>query len=92
MAPAFWFTVQVGHRRIPIPIGLFLPFALALDLVALVALSLYGVWKRAPVLLRIGVSFFLSRLTLALLLHGGQFKICVRDKGDPVRIHGGWNS
>jgi hypothetical protein len=87
---AFWLTVQAGSRRIRIPLLFLLPLALAADLAALAVLSAWGVWKRSGLLLRLGRGFFLSRLTLALLLHGGRFCVGVRDQGQLVRVHGGW--
>jgi len=91
MTPAFWLTVQIGKRRIPIPLVLLFPFSLALDTLALVALSVYGALKKQALFLRIGSGFYLSRLTVALILYGGRFKIGIHDKKDVVRIFGGLN-
>lgn len=89
MALSFWFTVQIGRRRIPIPLVLLLPFALLLDALALVFLCIYGVRKRPIRFLKIAAGFHLSRLTLALLLYGGRFRVGVRDKNKTVRVFGG---
>ena len=89
MAPAFWLTVQIGKRRIPIPLVLLFPFSLVLDTLALVILSVYGVLRKQPLFLRIGSGFYLCRLTVALILYGGRFKIGIHDKKDIVRIFGG---
>lgn len=91
MAPAFWFTLQIKGRRIPIPLVLLLPLALLLDLLALAALCVVGIWKRKILLPRIGMGFYLSKLILGLILWGGRFRIGVRDQQQLIRIHGGWN-
>lgn len=90
MAPAFWFTLQIKGRRFPIPLVVLLPVALLLDLVALVALCLVGIWKRIALLPRIGLRFFLTRLILGLILWGGNFRIGVNEGQPVVRLHGGW--
>ena len=89
MAPSFWLTVQFGQRRIPIPLLLLFPFALVLDTLTLIVLSVYGVWKKAAHFLRIAAGFHLSRLTIALLLYGGRFRVGIRDGNETVRIFGG---
>ncbi len=90
MAPAFWFTIQVKRRRIPVPLVLVLPLALLLDGVALAALCAVGLWKRMALLPRIGLGFYLTRLTLGLMLWGGDFRIGVNEGQPVVRLHGGW--
>lgn len=90
MAPAFWFTLQIKGRRIPIPLVLVLPVALLLDGVALAALCAVGIWKRRALLPRIGLGFYLTRLTLGLMLWGGNFRIGVNEGQPVVRLHGGW--
>lgn len=91
MAAAFWFTFQIKDRRFPIPLVLVLPVALLLDLLALVALCVVGIWKRKALLPRIGMGFYLSKLTLGLILWGGRFRIGIRDQQQLLRIHGGWS-
>ena len=92
MEPAFWLTVQIGQKRIiPIPLVLLFPFALVLDTLALIVLSVYGVWKNASLFLKIGSGFYLSRLTIALILYGGRFRIGIRNGKKTVRIFGGLN-
>jgi hypothetical protein len=88
--PAFWFTVQVGGRRIPVPLLLALPLALAADLLALVALIILGLIRKQRLFLRLATGFLLSRLTLALILYGRRFQISVRDRDQRVRIAGRW--
>ena len=90
MAPAFWFTLQIKGRRIPIPLVLLFPVALLLDVLALVALCAIGIWKKNALLPRIGMGFYLSKLVLGLMLWGGRFRIGIRDQQQFVRIHGGW--
>lgn len=91
MAPAFWFTFQIKGRRIPIPLVLLLPLALLLDLLALAALCVGGIWKKNALFLRIGMGFYLSKLILGLILWGGRFRIGIRDQQQLIRIHGGWS-
>lgn len=90
MAPAFWFTLQIKGRRISIPLLLLLPLALLLDLLALVALCVVGVWKKRALFIRLSTGFFLSRLTLGLMLWGGNFRIGVNEGQPVVRLYGGW--
>jgi len=91
MSPVFWFTIQVGQRRVPIPIVLLLPLMLVIDILALIGLSIYGVWKRASLFLKLATGFYLFRFTLTFILYGGHFRIGVHDKNEMVRIFGGWN-
>ena len=90
MAPAFWFTLQVKGRRLPIPLVLVLPLALLLDLLGLAVLCAVGIWKKCALFPRLGLGFFLTRLTLALMLWGGRFRIGVNEGQPVVRLHGGW--
>ena len=91
MALAFWFTFQIKDRRVPLPLPLLLPLALLLDVLALVALCAIGIWKKNALFLRIGMGFYLTKLTLGLMLWGGRFRICVNEAQPGVRIHGGWS-
>lgn len=90
MRPVFWFTIQVGQKRIPIPVVLLLPFMLVLDILALVGVSVYTLWKRTTLYLKLGTGFFFFRFTLNFVLYGGHFRIGVHDKNEMVRIFGGW--
>ena len=90
MSPAFWFTIQVGTLRVPVPLLLFLPLALLVDTLAMVVLLVVAQVKRQALFLRLATAFALSRLTLALLLHGGGLRLRVRDGRQRVSIHGGW--
>ena len=91
MVPSLWLTIQIGSRRIPIPLVLLFPFALVLDTLILIALSVYGAWKKQPLFPKIGSGFYLSRLTIALILYGGRFRVSIRDENETVRIFGGLN-
>lgn len=90
MGMAFWFTVQVGSRRIPIPLLIVLPLLLLLDILAFLLLVPYGIWKKERLFLDLGSGFVFTRLTLGLILHGGGFRIRVRDGKDRVLLGGGW--
>ena len=92
MGMAFWFTVQVGSRRIPIPLLIVLPLLLLLDILAFLLLVPYGIWKKEQLFLDLGAGFVLSRLALGLMLYGGGFKIRVRDGESRVTVGGGWLS
>ena len=62
-----------------------------LDLLTIVALTAYGTRFRTAAPLLVGVSLPLTRLLVALLLHGGRLNIRVRDGGrNAVRLFGGW--
>ena len=61
-----------------------------MDCVALVALLIAAQVRRQVFLLRLATAFLLSRLVLALLLHGGGLCIRVRDGAQRISIHGGW--
>lgn len=90
MGLAFWFTVQVGNRRIPIPLLIVLPLLLLLDILMLLLLAPYGIWKKERLFLDLGAGFVLTRLTLGLILYGGGFRISVRDGEDQILLGGGW--
>ena len=90
MRLAFWFTVEVGRWRIPVPLLLGLPLTLVIDLVALVALTVVGIIRKQELLVRLGVQFLLSRLIVALMLNGGRLRISVQEGDQRVRIFGGW--
>ena len=90
MGTAFWLTVQVGRRLIPVPLLLLLPFGLLLDILGLIALTIYC-WRKKPALLpALSAGFFITRLLVNLLLHGGRLKVNVRDGKSRVRVFGGW--
>ena len=90
MGLAFWFTVQIGKRRVPIPLLIVLPLLLLLDILAFILLVSYGTWKKERLFVDIGAGFVLSRLAFGLILYGGGFRICVRDGEHRVRVGGGW--
>ena len=88
MGVALWFTVQVGERRIPIPLIFTLPLLLLLDVLVLFGLTFYGAVKKDSRLVTIASGFWLSRLAIGLILFGGGFNIRIRDGGSEVRISG----
>ena len=90
MRLAFWFTVEAGRWRVPVPLLLGLPLTLVIDLVALVALTVVGIIRKQELLVRLGVQFLLSRLIVALMLNGGRLRISVQEGDQRVRIFGGW--
>jgi hypothetical protein len=90
MGTAFWLTIRVGKKHIPIPLVLLLPVMLLIDMIGLLVLLVFWIWKKKDLYLNIGTGFYLSRLILGLMLWGGRFRIRVQDKGDMVDIYGGW--
>ena len=79
MWPAFWFTIRVGGVRVPVPLLLLLPLVVVFDVLALLVLVPVGIWGRRGVLLRVGLSFVLSRLVLGLVVFGRGLRIQVQD-------------
>ena len=90
MRTAFWFTVQIGRRTIPIPLLLLLPLALLLDLLLLVGATVYAAVRQQWTPLLVGSQLPLSRLVLNLMLHGGRLGINVGDGDNRVSLFGGW--
>ena len=90
MGTAFWLTIRIGDRRIPIPLVPLLPFVLLLDILGTAVLLVFSILKRKALFLRIGLGFYLTRLVLTLILWGGRLKIRVQDEGSPVSVSGGW--
>ena len=90
MGSAFWLTVQTPKKSIPIPIVLLLPFALLLDILALIVLLVYAAVKRDTRLLGLSFRFVLTRLLAALILYGGPFSLRVREKGKTMGLSGGF--
>ena len=90
MMPAFWFTIHVNKIRIPIFLPIVMPLFLALEIIAFIPMIIIAVIKKNPFLLRIGTGFYLSRLFLALILHGRKLEVKVCDNNARVRIAGNW--
>ena len=91
MKTAFWFTVQVGRRRVSLPLLILLPLTPLLDALVVVGLTVYSIRARSASPTRVGATLPLTRLVVTLLLYGGGLNIRVRDYGqDEVRLFGGW--
>jgi len=90
MIPALWFVVKVNKLRIPIPLFLFFPLALALELIAFVPLLVFAIIKKRFLFVRLAFGFYLSRLMLALILYGRRFQVKVCDNNSRIRIAGKW--
>jgi hypothetical protein len=88
MSPTFWLTIRVGGKRIPLPLLLILPLALVAEILALLPVVIYAIWRKQTLPLKLVSRFCLSRLMLVLILHGGKFNISVCDGPDRVRVGG----
>ncbi|NKB65724.1 MAG: hypothetical protein GKR89_01565 [Candidatus Latescibacteria bacterium] len=90
MGTAFWFTIQVGQRTIPVPLLVLLPLAFLLDVLLLIGSIVYVALQRHWTPLLVALQLPLSRLVLNLLLHGGRLGVNVRDGKNRVSLFGGW--
>ena len=88
MNPTFWLTIRVKGRRIPLLLPLILPFTLAMEILALIPLAIYAIRKEEALPLKVVSRFYLSRLMLVLMLHGGGFRVKVCDGDNRVGIGG----
>ena len=79
MWPALWLTVQVGRRRVPVPLLVVYPLVLVLDVLTLLILVPVGLCTRHRVLSAVGARFVLSRLVLGLIVHGRGLCVRIRD-------------
>ena len=77
MNPTFWLTVQIGKKRISLPIPLIFFLALVIEILALLPLTVYAIRKKEPLLRKLATSFYLSRLTFILIFYGHGLKIRV---------------
>lgn len=89
MKPTLWLTIRVGGKRIPLPLFLILPLALIAEILAILPLTIYAIWKKQVLPLKLVIRFSLSRLMLVLLFHGGSFGVNVCDGDDKVYVGGG---
>ena len=88
MSPAFWFTVRVKDRRIPIPLFIIFPIVLAIEILAILPLAIYAIKKKETLPFKVVSRLCLSRLILALMVHGGAFRVSICDGNDRVRVGG----
>ncbi len=88
MSPTFWLTIRIKGRRIPLLLPLILPLVLVAEILAILPMAIYAVWKKEAIPLKLVSGFYLSRLMIAFILHGGRFNISVCEGTDRVRIGG----
>ena len=88
MSPAFWLTIRVEKRRSFIPLPLVLPLILLLEIAAILPAVIYALSRKDPLPLKLVLGFYLSRLMLILVIHGGSFVVKVCDDNDKVQIAG----
>ena len=88
MNTAFWLTIQVEEKRISLPLLIILPLAFAIEILAILPITIYAIVKKEKFLFKLAYGFYLSRLMLAFILHGRRFKIGVYENGKKVRIVG----
>lgn len=88
MSPTFWLTIRVSKRRIPIPLFIIFPIVLVIEILALLPLAIYAIWKKQTLPLKVVSRFCLSRLMLILMIHGGAFRVSICDGDDRIHIGG----
>ena len=92
MSPTLWFRIHIRGEskriRIPLPLFLILPLALAVEILAILPLVIYCIWKREYLPLKVVSRLYLSRFIFAFMLHGGGFRVNVCQGNDLVRIGG----
>ena len=64
------------------------PIVLVLEILAILPLAIYAIWKKQTLPLKVVSRFCLSRLMLNLMIHGGAFRVSVCDGDERVRIGG----
>jgi hypothetical protein len=90
MHVTFWLTIQIGEKRIPLPLPLILFLALVIELLAFLPMTVYAIWKKKTFLLRLATGFYLSRLALILIFYSHGLKISVSENDEKIQIGGGW--
>lgn len=92
MSPTLWFKIRIrgGGKRIliPLPLFLILPLVLVVEILAILPVTIYCIRKREYLPLRVISGFYLSRFIFAFSLHGGRFKVNIRNGNDLVYIGG----
>jgi len=86
--PAFFFTIQIKGKRIPIPLPIILPFTLLIEILAIPPLIILAVRKKEYIPLKFVLGLYLSRLIINLILYGRNFKVKVCEGKEVVRISG----
>ncbi len=89
MNPIFWLRIKIEERRISLPLPIILPLAFVLEMLAMLPMIVYATRKKEPILFKLACGFYLSRLILALIIHGRGFLISVVENGKKVQIAGG---
>jgi len=87
---ALWLVTKVNNLRIPIPLFVILPVALALELTAILPLLILAAVKKQFLFARIAFGFFLTRLMLVLIIYGRRLQVRVCDNNSRIRIAGKW--
>ena len=88
MSPTFWLTIRVSGRRIPIPLPILFPLAFILEILAIIPVTVYSIRKKDPLPLKVVSGFYLSRLMLVLMIHGGKFGVRVCEGDNRVYVGG----
>ena len=88
MSPTLWLAIRIRGRRIPLPLLLILPLALVAEILALLPVAIYAIRKKEALPLKLVSRFYLSRLMLVFILHGGKFNVSVCEGTDRVQISG----
>jgi hypothetical protein len=88
MSPKFSLTIQIGERRIWLPLPLIFPLVLVMEILALLPMAIYATRKKEALPAKLVSRFYLSRFMLAYVLHGRKFKMSVCDGDSKFQIGG----
>jgi len=88
MSPTLWLTIRVGRKRIPLPLLLIFPLVLVVEILAILPLMIFAIWKGESLPLKLVIRFSLSRLMIVLMFHGGGLGVKVCDGDDRVYVGG----
>ena len=86
----FWLTIQIGKKRISLPLPFILLLALVIEILAFLPMTIYAIWKKKTFLLRLAVGFYLSKLALILIFYSHGLKVSVSENDEKIQIVGGW--
>jgi len=64
------------------------PIVLVIEILAILPLAIYAIWKKQTLPLKVVSRFCLSRVIFGFMIHGGAFRVSVCDGDDRVRVGG----
>ncbi len=68
-------TIHFKQKRIFIPLFPILPLIIIMEIIAIIPLTIFALFKKEPMLLRIAYGFYFSRFIMALIFYGRRLKI-----------------